>query len=620
VHFEKSQCEERAADVAAQGMYHLSMTSLMKCREEMLEDSRVSLTRSILVCPPNLRWKILLVGARLELSVGTTGVSKARQLLGRAFAEVPEKSRSYVYLECSRLEELVGSVDLARDILKRAATEMRSEWKIFLEAVLLEMRAGNILKALHVAHAAVQLHPGTGRLWAIYIQLSHRFEFTALLNEAVAQRDIDSLATEVSPADTVSRVLFQPDNDISLDATETSSSSHQISSNSSATTTTLRKSVDNHNPNSILQKDKIIRRAITEVPKSGEVWCEKCRCHLNPLSTHQFDLRQAQRSLCFAIQFTPQYGDTFIECIRLEMISQVLLPRVLEILGIPLSRFLKENLQEDSESDIANLLEGNNNRFKNERVNASFDGTRDSCDLTNPVATVHDDCKTPFERQIRRQKIIAMERMQYDFGDLVANFKSVSIAKLNRRCVNADPNYGSAWFHCRIQPYDIPSYIIKNAINILVHEMVDTQKIYSRALLHSVMRWISAKQSNHSSSVTATTNSSAVSSKDSTNASNDDDLLMDYSISMSQVGYIPAGVLSNPSSSSGTSSTLTSAPDEVSLLGTAIIPMVDVDEGNIFVITDFVTGVIEMNRAIFSSHLSEDMRRKSLFGSDQIIS
>ena len=81
----------------------------------------------------------------------------------------------------------------------------------------------------------------------------------------------------------------------------------------------------------------------------GEVWCEKCRCHLNPLNTQQFDLTHAQRcvsydifkifiyflnyiifliivyrSLCFAIQFTPQYGDSFIEYIRLEMICQVL--------------------------------------------------------------------------------------------------------------------------------------------------------------------------------------------------------------------------------------------------------------------------------------------------------
>lgn len=77
------------------GLYHLSNKSLMKCRDEMLDDARVSLTRSILVCPPNLRWKILLVGARLELSVGAAGVAKARQLLSRAFAEVPVKSRSF---------------------------------------------------------------------------------------------------------------------------------------------------------------------------------------------------------------------------------------------------------------------------------------------------------------------------------------------------------------------------------------------------------------------------------------------------------------------------------------------------------------------------------------------
>jgi len=89
-------------------------------------------------------------------------------------------------------------------------------------------------------------------------------------------------------------------------------------------------------------KESIIRQAISEVPKSGEVWCEWGRCTLN---TQTFDISQSLRSLCFANQFTLQYGDTFVEYIRVELLAQVLLPRVLEALNLPLLSFLKAHLQ-----------------------------------------------------------------------------------------------------------------------------------------------------------------------------------------------------------------------------------------------------------------------------------
>ena len=69
-----------------------------------------------------------------------------------------------------------------------------------------------------------------------------------------------------------------------------------------------------------------LRQALEEVPKSGEVWCEGARLHLNPLS-RTFDLLIAQRNLDFAIQFTPQYGDSFMEHLRLTLLVEHLLPR-----------------------------------------------------------------------------------------------------------------------------------------------------------------------------------------------------------------------------------------------------------------------------------------------------
>jgi len=59
-------------------------------------------------------------------------------------------------------------------------------------------------------------------------------------------------------------------------------------------------------------------KAINEISKSGEVWCEGSRlCMTNNLSNSFYSLKNALQYLKFAILFTPQYGDSFIELIRI---------------------------------------------------------------------------------------------------------------------------------------------------------------------------------------------------------------------------------------------------------------------------------------------------------------
>ena len=77
--------------------------------------------------------------------------------------------------------------------------------------------------------------------------------------------------------------------------------------------------------------------AIQEVPKSGEVWyfschhvtrsliyhayrCEGARVCLNPANI-MFSLEKAKIFLDYALHFTPQYGDTFIELLRLYLLQ-----------------------------------------------------------------------------------------------------------------------------------------------------------------------------------------------------------------------------------------------------------------------------------------------------------
>ncbi len=256
---------------------------------------------------------------------------------------------------------------------------------MFLESVLIEARAGLIERAASVALDAVQAHGGTGRLWAIYIQLCHRLEvkyFYETEAELLQRR--------------LRRILSQSN------VSDDNNSADQVS-------------YETNEDRLWLSKQRVILRAISQVPKSGEVWCESGRCHLNPLSVHCFDLAHAQRSLGFAIQFTPQYGDTFVEYVRLEMLCQVLLPAVLSLLQLPVLPFMQTYLHEDVESDTIEITRDAR------RIKLSYTDTR----MSVPGTTN--------DRAAREEVIYALEHMQYEFGNLSEQYRNVVIKNLNRR-------------------------------------------------------------------------------------------------------------------------------------------------------------------------------------------
>jgi len=260
--------------------------------------------------------------------------------------------------------------------------------------VLVEARAGLIERAAAVAQEAVQAHDGTGRLWAIYIQLCHRLEVRHFYDTeaTVLQARLAALCCDTTP----------------------SACSTATTTNTATNTTTNTATSDADKQ--WLSKSHVILQAIRLVPKSGEVWCESGRCQLNPLSAHCFDLSEAQRSLCFAIQFTPQYGDSFVEYVRLEMLCQVLLPRVLEALGLPVVEFVRTFLSEDPESDLVEIT------HDARRVTLVYD--------SNSVVSVPCD-KDALAR--REDVIVKLERMQYEFGDLSEKYSQVVVKNLNRR-------------------------------------------------------------------------------------------------------------------------------------------------------------------------------------------
>lgn len=136
-------------------------------------------------------------------------------------------------LEYAKFFEMKGEVKRARQIMAQTKRLVKSEWKVYFEAVMLEVRNGFFTEAEDMVMSSLLIHNATGRLWATLIQLQHARSGT--------------------------------------------------SESFKETYTTFIKSLN-------------------EIPKSGEVWCEGARLHMNSNPNNPyFNLDTARKYLEFAI-------------------------------------------------------------------------------------------------------------------------------------------------------------------------------------------------------------------------------------------------------------------------------------------------------------------------------
>jgi hypothetical protein len=70
---------------------------------------------------------------------------------------------------------------------------VKTEWKIFFEAVMLEVRSGSFIEAEAMVKSSLKIHYATGRLWATLIQLRHAKSKTVSDFEGTYQTFIKSL-------------------------------------------------------------------------------------------------------------------------------------------------------------------------------------------------------------------------------------------------------------------------------------------------------------------------------------------------------------------------------------------------------------------------------------------
>lgn len=321
VHFEHAQACERAARYG---------------------EARAAYRAALDCAPGNLAWKVWFGAARTEMCAELPAA--ARACLAHAAQLAPSKAAGTLCLERARLEEYARCPDAARALLRAAVADGTggshhgaggatgagsgstgstgsapvADWKIYLETVLLELRAGDTAAALARVREALAVHTDTGRLWATHVQLLAR-----------------------APA---------------------------------------------------AEQAAVLARALAAVPKSGEVWCEGARMHMR-----HGRYAEARQCLHHATLFTPQYGDSFVEALRVDLLEH---------------------------------------------------GT-----FTPAVA-----------------------------------------AAVQQQCLNAEPNYGPLWLHCKRTPLDSPSQVLRHARALLTaardcpasdtaRYFADTNELY-RAVLH----------------------------------------------------------------------------------------------------------------------------------------
>lgn len=183
---------------------------------------------------------------------------------------------------------------------------------------------------------------------------------------------------------------------------------------------------------------RVLKLALKSVPKSGEVWCEGARISLNPFCP-TFDLQAASRHLAFAARFTPQYGDSFLEQLRLDMIEKWLLPLAEPLINEMYNTFLDSNKM----------------------------GHEDSYQfITECTIKAADTIKAQLKQN----------------PNSIAN-DVVNTSKLELHCYSANPNYGHLWFQCRNSPIDTAKEVIAQAKDVMASDIINKSYIYVAAMV-----------------------------------------------------------------------------------------------------------------------------------------
>eukprot|EP01029_Cantina_marsupialis_P011552 TRINITY_DN257398_c0_g1_i3.p1 TRINITY_DN257398_c0_g1~~TRINITY_DN257398_c0_g1_i3.p1 ORF type:complete len:1156 (+),score=411.87 TRINITY_DN257398_c0_g1_i3:175-3642(+) len=369
----------------------------------------------------------------------TNQVSLASKVTQHALDLAPLRGKSRVLRDSCHVLEFQGRYDDCEKVLN-FLMEKDSDARVCLSMVSLLTHRNQLQRALDCALSGIEQHAGCGRLWGMAVQLMM----------------------------------------------------------------TLRK------PHEALH---LAARALKVVPKSGEVWCDSARIFLNPSFIEEmpidskqrrslFNPFEAMKHLTFASKFTPQYGDTFVEMIKAEIIIEGPLKGLLKILceetGLN-GLWNAEDVGAATEGklncrvkEVANVLPGHLLSLASFYEESSLPDyewipiftqkANDYFKLSTPLTEKDIPHLITFSRTIYQQIVLFLLKTPDEYSDELADVELMEILK---RCHRAEPNYGSIWYHCKTHTHESLGMVFDRATEVIKQEMCTTMGIYLAGLLAS---------------------------------------------------------------------------------------------------------------------------------------
>jgi len=325
-----------------------------------------------------LRWKVWHEAGQVELRYAQSlssasapldaALSSARRSLAQAVMLCPENLKWKVWLTGGSMEAAAQNQEVARRLVKKAyfTVPEKSVASVFVEAALVEEQLGNEAVSMAILTVARKECFGEWKVWLEAVELAKRVDPASAIGMARA-----------------------------------GIAAHRGTGRIWAALVQMLRGADQR---------ECLREALATVPKSGEVWCEAARIHMNPRAP-TFDVGVARRYLSFAIQFTPQYGDSFLECMRMSLLQSVQ-----ESLCCDLITAVKELVAQSPEAFEA----GGTREYRREQRKV----------LLRQIV----DASAEFAKGLRNAA-----------GTLARIFDELELPDLMLKCVNAEPNYGSLW-------------------------------------------------------------------------------------------------------------------------------------------------------------------------------
>jgi len=372
-----------------------------------------------------LHWKIHFEVAAAYSREGA--LPECRQSIGKAAIACPKHLRWKIWLLAARAELWNGSARACRGLLAQARADapVRMQVAVCIERARTEEFLGN-LAGVRIAFG--EAHNCEGHDWKVFLE--HIF-MEARQGCLAAAQETAQCALELHPA--TGRLWS------ALVALQ-----HCGEGGARAGMVSFRK-------------------ATQEVAKSGEVWCEGARIFLNPLGEF-FDLGRANKCLEFAVHLTPQYGDSFLELLRLRFLMELQSWILSEPLIAGISGMFLEDFKNQDEllAVLALAMQKVSRRGTSELKHRRF------------MLTVN---STDWDSASQDQ---SLDQAEYS--------PQLALERLEVLCSYADPNYGFLWFWCRQSSLATPREVLQQMAEELRRDLLERGAL--KTYLWALLRWM----------------------------------------------------------------------------------------------------------------------------------